>query len=312
MKILNFLSALEAILIICLVISCKKDDPKLAELISISVKISPTKVEYYADEDLDLSGLVVTLCFDDGATKDLTFSDFANEGITCSPENGTRLSGTLTLVTITHTASGKSISQAISFIILTDIEGNSYSHVRIGNQIWMAENLKTTRFNDDTAIPFIADINVWDNLTTPGYCYYDNDQNTYADTYGALYNWYTVETGKLCPSDWHVPTDSEWTELTDYLAANGYLNTEGKALRATIGWSNGVNGTDNYGFAALPGGYRGYGISDLVGRNGYWWSSTEYSPTHARLRIIMNLNDLVLGDFNNKKLGFSVRCLRDY
>ena len=311
MKNFSFISVLATILALCILVSCIKDETKPPELINISVNTSPTKVEYYAGDVLDLTGLVVLLSFDNGASVELAFSDFANEGITCLPADGTTLTEASTMVTITHTFTGKSTSQAIKFITLTDINGNSYKHVKIGNQIWMAENLKTIKYNDGTAIPFVTDITAWDTLTTPGYCWYDNDEIAYADKYGALYNWYTIETGKICPTGWHVPTDSEWTELTDYLTANGHSGTEGAALRATSGWNNGVNGTDDYGFAALPGGYLGYGKSDLVGRYSYWWSSTEYSSTQARLRIIMDLNNLVLSDYNNKKLGFSVRCTKD-
>jgi len=101
--------------------------------------------------------------------------------------------------------------------IVTDYDGNNYKTTKIGNQVWMKESLKTTKYNDGTSIPLVTEPTTWSNLTTPGYCWYNNDQATYKATYGALYNWFTVNTGKLCSTNWHVPSDTEWTTLTDYL-----------------------------------------------------------------------------------------------
>ena len=104
-----------------------------------------------------------------------------------------------------------------------DADGNVYTTVKIGNQVWTVENLRTTKYNDGSAIPLVTDSAAWVNLTTPGYCYYNNTTN--ADSikkYGALYNWYAVDTKKLAPAGWHVPTDAEWDTLQNYLIANGY------------------------------------------------------------------------------------------
>jgi uncharacterized protein (TIGR02145 family) len=142
---------------------------------------------------------------------------------------------------------------------ILDGSGNEYTFVTIGTQDWLVENLKTTKYNDGTDIPLVTDNTAWGSLTEneePGYCWYDNDQATYGDTYGALYNWHTVNPGNPCPIGWHVPSDAEWTELTDYLAANGHSGTEATALKATSGWPDGYNGTDDYGFTALPGSAR--------------------------------------------------------
>jgi uncharacterized protein (TIGR02145 family) len=114
---------------------------------------------------------------------------------------------------------------------VSDIDGNYYKTIQIGSQIWMAENLKTTRYNDGSNIPLVTDNTAWSNLTTPGYCWYNNDAATYKNVYGALYNWYAVNTGKLCPSGWHVPSEYEWTLLVNYLggvyAAGGKLKETG-------------------------------------------------------------------------------------
>ena len=147
--------------------------------------------------------------------------------------SGTKLTGVTSPKQVTGLTNGTQYAFALSAVnaggesglsnIVTatpnvvDIDGNVYHTVTIGTQVWMVENLKTTRYNDGTAIPLVTDGTAWAALTTPGYCWYNNDSATYKNTYGALYNWYAVNTGKLAPTGWHVPTDSEWTVLTTYL-----------------------------------------------------------------------------------------------
>ena len=189
----------------------------------------------------------------------------------------------------------------------TDIDGNIYKSVIIGGQEWMLENLSTSKYSDGTTIPNVTDEYQWSHLTTGACCYYNNDSQN-VNTYAKLYNWYAVETGKLCPTGWHVPTDLEWTVLTDYLAANGYTGT---ALKATSGWDYG-NGTDNYGWLGLPVGNRHYdGYFNYFGSAGSWWSSSEDLMSYAWSRYLVAGSGLV-GRFNlNKTFGFSVRCIKD-
>ena len=111
---------------------------------------------------------------------------------------------------------------------INDIDGNAYNKVTIGRQTWLVENLRTTKYNDGTLIPLVQDNTAWSNLITPGYCWFDNDEVANKNPYGALYNWYAVNTGKLCPSGWHVPTDTEWTTLIDNL---GGLDVAGGKLK---------------------------------------------------------------------------------
>jgi uncharacterized protein (TIGR02145 family) len=216
-----------------------------------------------------------------------------------------------------------------TFLLLTDIEGNTYRAVSIGTQVWMAENLKTTKYNDGTAIPNVTGT-AWGALTTPGYCWYNNDAATYKATYGALYNWYTVNTGKLCPTGWHVPTDAEWTTLENYLTANGYNydgtttgNKYAKSLASTTLWTSsatvGAVGNTDYpekrnatGFTALPGGFRSYdGAYGAIGFYGYWWSSsTEFNPYALNRRVYYNFDNVFRSNYD-KQGGFSVRCIRD-
>jgi uncharacterized protein (TIGR02145 family) len=195
---------------------------------------------------------------------------------------------------------------------VTDIDGNVYHTVKIGTQVWMAENLKTARYNDGTSIPLVTSGSTWANLTTPGYCFYENDASVNKATYGAMYNWYTVSTGKLCPGGWHVPSDVEWTTLTNYL---GGENTAGGKLKQTglSLWSSPNDGaTNSSGFTALPAGYRQedgsfYNIND----DDMWWSSTLNKPRVAWGRNVNYNYNYVTIDSYDKNYGFSVRCIKN-
>ena len=198
---------------------------------------------------------------------------------------------------------------------ITDADGNVYTSVTIGKQEWMVQNLRTTKYADGTVISNVTGNTEWSNLSTGAWSHYNNDSQ-YEATYGKLYNWYAVETGKLCPTGWHVPTDAEWTVLTDYLAVNGHSGEEGKALKATSGWNdyNGQlgNGTDDYGWLGLPGGSRyngGYFYS--IGDYSYWWSSSEYPTDRAWARNLASYGVNLDRDASTKIDGFSVRCLKD-
>jgi uncharacterized protein (TIGR02145 family) len=197
---------------------------------------------------------------------------------------------------------------------VTDIDGNVYHTVTIGTQVWMVENLKTTRCNDGTPITLETDGWAWTNLYAPGYCWYENDSATYKTTYGALYNWWAVNTGKLCPTGWHVPTDAEWAILTDYLGGTGVAGGKLKET-GTIHWQSPNTGaTNETGFTAVPGGYRLYqdGTFDHIGSTGYWWSSSEgdYSPLVWGRYIYFNdvIEDRII---TFAYCGYSVRCIKD-
>ena len=193
-----------------------------------------------------------------------------------------------------------------------DIEGNVYKTVTIGKQVWMAENLKTTKFNDGTAISLVAEDQAWGALTTPAFCWYNKDAAVNKNTYGALYNWSTVSTNKLCPKGWHVSTDAEWTALTTYL---GGESVAGGKLRETgiTHWEKPNTGaTNESGFTTLPGGYRNnHGAFANIGFFGFWWSATEYVPTASWCRTMGCAGSDVLRIYSLKKNGYSVRCIQD-
>jgi uncharacterized protein (TIGR02145 family) len=195
---------------------------------------------------------------------------------------------------------------------IKDGDGNIYKSVRIGTQVWMNENLKATKLNDGTAIPLVADNKAWEVLTTPAFCWYNNDAAINENKFGALYNWYTVNTNKLCPKGWHVPTDAELTILITYL---GGESVAGGKLRetGTTHWEKPNTGaTNESGFTAFPGGYRNnHGGFANVGFFGFWWSATERAATASWNFNINCANNNVLHVFSLKKNGYSVRCVQD-
>ena len=199
------------------------------------------------------------------------------------------------------------ISESIHNIMDNDL--NSYSVIKIGNQFWMAENLKTTKFNDGTKIPIVSDNKLWSHMVSPGYCLYNNDAGKYKTKYGILYNGYTVSTGKLCPSGWHVPSVEEWLTLTNYCG----LSMAGGKLKGKDKWMSPNTGATNAtGFTALPGGSRGnLGSFMDVGLRGHWWSSTENDKTDVLNRSMSYSNNDVTGSSDHKQSGLSVRCLKD-
>jgi len=166
--------------------------------------------------------------------------------------------------------------------------------------------------NDGTTIPLVTDYSDWRYLTTPGYCWYNNDQPNYGNTYGALYNWYTINTGKLCPVGWHVPTDAECTTLSTFLGGESVAGGKMKETGTTHWLSPNTGATDESGFSGLPGGYRLFnGDFNYIGVRGYWWLSTENSVREAWHRDMDTNYANVTRTSLNKEDGFSVRCVRD-
>jgi uncharacterized protein (TIGR02145 family) len=195
---------------------------------------------------------------------------------------------------------------------ISDIDGNTYSSLKIGTQTWMAENLKTTKYNDGTVIPLVKDSATWATLSTPGYCWNNNDSDSYKDSYGALYNLYAVNTVILCPVGWHVPSDSEWTVLSDFLGGESIAGGKLKDANLTHWESPNQDATNETGFTALPGGARdSNGVFYYVGYHGGWWSSTEVYTVTAWIRNLDYNSGILVRDRVTKQMGLSVRCLKD-
>ena len=264
--------------------SANTDDGSCATLI-VNGCTDPAYVEYSASANTD-DGSCVTLVIE-GCTDaaDANYDPAAN------------------------TDDGSCASNSCSSIEFDDY---TYSVVEIGDQCWFAENLRATVYADDSSIPEVTGSSAWSGLSTGARCDYNNDAANVA-VYGRLYNWFAVtNVAGLCPNGWHVPTDGEWTALEDYITAQGFNGTEGTALKSTsFLWLSGW-GTDNFGFSALPGGYRSSSSGFFVnaGYYGDWWSSSPSGYNAWSRTLLYILPDISRGS-SGPRYGYSVRCLRD-
>jgi uncharacterized protein (TIGR02145 family) len=268
-------------------------------------------------------------------TTDSKTTDGSGTGIFISNLTGLSENYTYYVRAYATNSYGTGYGQEISFTTkdyLTDYDGNIYETVKLGNQVWMAENLKVTNYPNGSAIPHVTDNTSWanlgDNSTDDAYCFYNNNSSS---EYGALYTYAAAL--NACPAGWHLPSDAEWTELENYLADNGY-NYDGtigggtakiaKAMATASGWSlsstTGAVGNSDYpakrnasGFSALPGGRRNEssGTFDYAGDYGSGWSSTEYSSSRAYYRNLGYSSAYMYRGHFNKSYGFNVRCIRD-
>ena len=219
---------------------------------------------------------------------------------------------------------------------ISDYEGNVYQTVQIGYRIWMAENLKSTYYSDGTAIPLVVEDSGWKNLGDDGkaYCWYDNSSDT-GDIYGAIYSWAAAMNGAddtddnpcevqgVCPTGWHMPSDSEWKELEIYLGmepseadATSYRGTDqGGKLKETgtsLWKSPNVGATNESGFSALPGGHRGSnGVFYQLGEQAAFWTTTERRNSLMLSRMLFYTRADIFNHDRYKNFGFSVRCIRD-
>jgi uncharacterized protein (TIGR02145 family) len=193
-----------------------------------------------------------------------------------------------------------------------DIDGNIYATVKIGNQWWMAENLKVTHYSNGDSIPNVTDSTAWCNLSMGAYCNHNNDVNNVA-TYGRLYNWYSVDTSlNIAPAGWHVPTDAEWDTLVIYLGGDSIAGGKMKEAGTAHWWTPNPGATNESGFSALPGGYRGLnGPSYGMGICAYFWSSTGSYGSYAWIRRLSCGDSEVYRGGSSIRDGFSVRCIRD-
>ena len=221
-------------------------------------------------------------------------------------------------------------------LFIQDIDGNLYRTVTIGSQVWMAENLRVSKYNNGVAIPTGLTNAQWSSTWAGAYAIYNNDESL-LEAYGKLYNWRAVKDLRgLCPEGWKVPGDADWTQLVNYLVSQGFPNEwnnpngAGNALKSCrqinspLGgdcdtsdhprWnSHNINwGFDQFGFSALPGGRRdNNGHFTAIGDQGRWWSSTQFSSTEARLRYMhISRGDAVSWTSDNRE-GYSVRCIKE-
>ncbi|CAN0053244.1 unnamed protein product, partial [Chrysoparadoxa australica] len=191
-------------------------------------------------------------------------------------------------------------------------DGVSYSTEKIGDHVWFTENLRAVEYNDGTQISLVSNQQNWAILDTPGYSWYDNDEETNA-IYGPLYNFYAIEAGNLCPTSWHVATEMEWNFMISNL--EGASNAGGKLKEIGLShWSSPNTGaTDEYNFTGLPGGSRGdNGVFYNINLWGNWWTSDQSLTSSLGYSKHIGYNTTEIFDGNYpKKVGFSVRCVKD-
>jgi uncharacterized protein (TIGR02145 family) len=219
----------------------------------------------------------------------------------------------------------------IGYGSVTDIDGNVYRTVKVGNRDWMAENLRTTSYRDGTAIPNVTDDAEWGALTTGAYSLYDN-ASAREEQYGILYNWYAVQNDAgLCPTGWRIPSDTDWTILADFIESFPEFGPVGvgralkscRQVNSVLGEGCATNlhprwtanevayGTDNFGFAAMPGGNRSLqGNFSGIGGYGFWWTSTQNGEDQAWSRSLHASITNLSRTSDDKPRGYSIRCIR--
>lgn len=200
-------------------------------------------------------------------------------------------------------------------VVFSNLNAQNFKQVKIGNQIWMTENLNAYKFRNGDTIPEAKTVEEWKKASannSPAWCYYANNPASGA-SYGKLYNWFAVNDPRgLAPEGWHIPGNAEWTSLTEYLGGADIAGGKLKEAGITHWKSPNTEATNKTGFSALPGGDRGSGgLFNLVGSSGFWWSATEEDADSAGcIDMFYRHSKLTMGS-SLKQNGFSVRCLRD-
>jgi len=210
---------------------------------------------------------------------------------------------------------------------VSDIDGNVYKTIKIGTQIWMAENLKTTRYNDGVSVTLITQPFPWINLYQGGMRWHNDNPGAFKALFGGYYNWFAVNTGKICPTGWHVPLESEWNTLETYLESNGYGylgsgNDIAKAMASKNQWvTSTVDGTPGKNpdannssfFTAIPSGNSNAtnGLFEYNGNRCYWWTGTMVDVTYAVGKYMSKEQPALMKQNFDKKYGHSIRCIKD-
>jgi uncharacterized protein (TIGR02145 family) len=297
----------------------EQNDTYVAKLASLNNLKEDVEIVYDASEDIALNKNQPRIGLLKSAISTIGMSYHEDDRLLF-----TGMSGNYSTIVTDVPTGNKTIT--FDFINCMDADSNYYPVVTIGTQTWMAKNLKTTKYNDSKAIPLVTNNTTWANTTTPAYCWYNNNGASYKNLYGALYNWYTVDTGNICPVGWHVPSDDEWKTLEMYLGmspsdsdAQGWRGTnEGiggklKESGTELWLGPNTSATNESGFSALPGGFRHFNDGSYVDLSKYaaFWSSTEYSNNSAWYRTLYFYRSEIEHYYDSKKFGGSVRCVKD-
>lgn len=312
----SFYSIVCAIFLSMALSSCSKEEAIVA----------PTSV-FTADKESGDTPLTVK--FTNTSTNAVSYLWDFGDGTTTFERNPTH---TFTNISLTNVASitvklsvantDKTIAASTKAITVNkmiaptvkDVDGNVYKTIKIGNQTWMAENLRTTKLNDGTAIINVTNDATWMNLTTPAFCTYNNTSDAAAiTTYGRLYNWPVINTGKLAPAGWHVATDAEWTTLTTFLGGESLAGGKLKESGTTHWKSPNTDATNESAFNALPHAYRWWedGAFYDLGAYASFWTSSPSGTKKAWGRDLLNNSAKVDRYDVELTCGFGVRCVKD-
>jgi len=324
---------------------CKKDKGNKMPTITLTSKSvsdgtiltagDSAKIEFTVEASYTLTSVVITNTIGtaietfDSATilvKKFSFPYKAIAGVETYKITVSDNIGFTTISSFTVTTK-PNIVASVNYGTVTDQNGNSYKTVVIGTQTWMADNLRSLSYNDNTTIPVIAVDTTWNNLITAATCTYSNTSNGDSiKRFGRLYNWYAVNSGKLCPLGWHIPSETEWVTVTKYLMDNGYGyggtgEKIAKSIASTSGWQtstqagevgNNQGSNNKSGFSATAGGQKNEdGTFVSIGNNAYWWSSTELNYGFAYYHSINSYSAVVDTVLNHKSVGLSVRCVKN-
>lgn len=306
-----------AVILLTLIYSCRKEDQEPPTIVTVNVSaityssaISGGDIISDGGEDINSRGV----CW--GTEQTPTISDNKTTDGTGVGKYSSNITGLSTntkyfLRAYAINNIGTAYGETKSFITLnedltvTDIDGNIYKTVTIGTQVWMAENLKTTKYRNGDPITNVNG-EQWDNLTTGAYCLYNNNEDN-RSTYGLLYNWYAADDSRnICPEGWHIPTYKEW----ETLASTGM---ELKELGTTHWISPNNCYPNNSGFTGLPGGNCGFdGDFNGLTEDGYWWTADEENNENAWISMMSHINLGLSGWVDGDKwIGTSIRCIKD-
>jgi len=330
-------------------VSCKKKDSPIIDSIKIELpSITTTEIWDIADKQAVSGGVITSdggsvlvacgVCWsNDSTTWNFGKSDtsyypniikiqgnfsFTGSIINLSPSKryfvkayatnkiGTSYGQTISFTTTAPVVTQINFNPAVNYTSIHDQDENTYRTVTIGNQVWMAENLKTITYNDGMSIP-----------RKSGYCWYNNDVNSNNATFGAMYSWGSVSAGNLCPVGWHIPSMDEWKILSNYLGGTDIAGGKLKEI-GTVHWTNSnVGATNTSGFTALPGGifsFNRYNLFNNIDSSGYYWSS--FQNTERQAGITITRWEFIKMDFNAEYITFivspvtpfmAVRCIKD-
>lgn len=308
----------------CALTACRKNEPgpvvKLPELVTDEVSgftIGDAKLNATIN---NTGGANITQCgFVWSSTQVMpTLADkegFTEEGVHNDQFShvGPNFSANKTYYIRAYATNSKGTAYGDAKLIVFDASTNLYHTIKIGNQVWMLENLRTQKYNDNTDIISLSSNTDWSTLQSAALCWYDNNYALNGPLYGALYNGFAMLNSKIAPSGWKVPSDSDWQTLIDNLGGEAIA---GKKMKETgfQHWEfiNGIQATNESGFTALPGGYRGSnGLYLSIHSNGYFWSSTPgvgYGSIH--MVSLSSYDDALLKDSFNWFAGLSIRCVK--